>query len=157
MSDESTRTILEHSDFSTYILERLRSHKPKMLQDHCLVYVAGLLGRMIKIETLYPITNTSCLVDRPVAIQLLEAAGEPNRKWRALALQCVGDNCLFLAGSCSENLKKQRLVKIDYFENIGSIAYQSAAEYAGPTQEALVDLAKNFKAATALIQGLRLF
>jgi hypothetical protein len=81
--------------------------------------------------------------EEPLALQLiraLESGGAQQREH----LRQVGDLSLFVSGFFSDSLQR-KLVDVDYYVNIGGVAYRALSQYEGDTlSPVFAELARNF-------------
>jgi hypothetical protein len=83
------------------------------------------------------------LDDRPLGVQLAEALESGGVRQRT-SLRHVGDAALFVSGFFSDSLNR-KLVDVDYYVNIGGLAYQTLSRDEADTfSPAFAELAEKF-------------
>lgn len=91
--------------------------------------------------------------DEPLSLQLADAPAEPGERVRRL--KQVGDTSLYVSGFFAESLGR-RLVDVDYYASIGSVAYSElASRLGGSLTEVYRELAARFPAFVEVLAEVR--
>jgi hypothetical protein len=106
-------------------------------------YLVALLGDFTRAR----------ITDQPLGLQLAEAPLEPGERVRRL--KQVGDTSLYVSGFFAESLGR-KLVDIDYYASIGSVAYSElASRLGGSLTEVYRELAARFPAFVEVLAEVR--
>lgn len=95
-------------------------------------------------------TNKPELIKQVIALEFLQGVNQPSGK-RFLTLQDVGDKCLLLAG-LYPFMAEKRLVKINYFVNLGQSAYVQISQKSNDLYESL---GRQFVCLMDVLQSIR--
>lgn len=88
--------------------------------------------------------SRSSLLDKPLALEFLEASNGGGRVERFQRLKQVGDTALFISGIFAECLERS-VVQPGYYVELGQLAYRQVAGVGSPqVREMFVDLAMQF-------------
>ncbi|HLF12082.1 MAG TPA: hypothetical protein VJA26_12785 [Gammaproteobacteria bacterium] len=114
---DRVRPVVSLQEFFKDSVERAMQKQRVAADDHTAYYLVNLLTLFARPEPL--------LDDRkPLALMLADAADASDSQERNFRLQRVGDTSLFVAGFFGESFAR-RLVGIDYYIDIGGLAYGS--------------------------------
>ncbi len=94
------------------------------------VYLVNLLNGFLTTDRLFAVDAKGQKNDRPLVVQIKEAFEETTREAQRLMFRQVGDSSLYLSGFFQESLR-QKLVDVDYYIDMGGIAYSQVASIEG--------------------------
>ena len=89
-------------------------------------YLVDLLSRFLEREQVSSLEAVGPAADEPLALALLKALREADRRARARALRRLGDTALFVSGFFGDSLARST-VDVDYYIAMGERAYGTIA------------------------------
>jgi hypothetical protein len=112
--------------------------------DDALVYLAQLLSRMARPESLFQLSGDGGYLDKAFCLQAHEAALEPRAKERSLMSQRAGDAILFYSGFFRQKIARDG-IGLRYYFGLGRNAYLQAKGASGEPGEIFAELALRFE------------
>ncbi len=108
-------------------------------------YLVNLLGSFLKAKDLFSIESDNGKRSRKTLAELyLESQNTEIKKEKQRLLKRLGDVSLYVSGFFGDSLKK-KVVDIDYYIQLGGVAYNHLAALApSDIEETYLDIANNF-------------
>jgi hypothetical protein len=130
---------VDHMDLNHSLESYFRDEVDRAFRDEGIAAGALTERYLVRLLAAYA---AQPIADRPLALRLLETRDAPARERRA-CLREIGDTSLFLSGFWGESLS-DKLCDVDYYIEMGGIAYGALAAGAEPAAAVFAELAAKF-------------
>jgi hypothetical protein len=128
--------------FHELVTEAMQRQKVKVLPE-TEAYLVGLLNQFLTTENLYVQDSEGRMQEEPLALMVKEALEVPQPENQKAMFRKIGDISLYVAGYFQDSLNR-KLVDVDYYIDMGGVAYQQVAARVGDIRPLYEELAEKF-------------